>query len=117
MNQKRHKLAVILLLAMIAFGFAMSVFSFIFINQASVDTQYPNAGIGTFTAWILNIVMALLGAVGLILERFGKRRIVRILLFLLLIVSLADMIPSMAYGLFTLPLVIALPAIFLLTVK
>ncbi len=117
MNQKNHRLAVILLIAMILFGFAMSVFSYIFINQASVDTQYPNAGIGTFTAWILNIVMALFGMIGLVLEHFGKRKILRILAFLLLIASLIDVIPSMAYGLFTLPLAIALPAIFLLTVK
>ena len=114
---KRKGLAVGLLITMIVSGFAMSVLSYIFINQASVDTQYPNAGIGTFTAWILNIVMMFMALISLVLEHFRKRKIIRILMFLLLIAALIDVIPSSVYGLFTLPLVIALPAIFLLTIN
>ena len=75
-----------------------------------------------WTRWCVSIMTAvrsstLFGMIGLVLEHFGKRKILRILAFLLLIASLIDVIPSMAYGLFTLPLAIALPAIFLLTVK
>ena len=114
---KRRGLCIGLLIAMIVFGFLMSVLSYIFINQASVDIQYPNAGIGTFIAWILNIVLILFALIGLLLEYLRKRTILRVMMFLLLIAALIDVIPSSVYGLFTLPVVIALPAIFLLTIK
>lgn len=70
--KKRSPAVLLVNFGMILFGLGMMPFLHLTINNASVDTSYRNAGIGSVITMVLTIVMVIIGILNLVLRKYSR---------------------------------------------
>ena len=86
---------------MVICGLIEIPFSWLFINAGSLDREFPNAGIGTFMAVILNLIMVVLGLLILLAKKDKTLLVLRIAMILLLVALVVEIWLSALYAMFT----------------